>query len=40
MVKIYFKDVRDHITYATVADVGLFLYVEYFGKNYSVPLSQ
>lgn len=38
-VRIYFKDVRDHITYATVADVGLFLYVEYFGKNYSVPLS-
>lgn len=39
MVNIYFKDVRDHITYATVSDVGLFLYVEYFGKNYSIPLS-
>ncbi len=40
IVNIYFKDVRDHITYATVADVGLFLYVEYFGKNYSVPVTQ
>lgn len=39
VVNIYFKDVRDHITYATVADVGLFLYVEYFGKNYSVPVT-
>ena len=38
-VYIYFKDVRDHIKYATVADVGLFLYVEYFGKNYSVPVT-
>ena len=35
-VNIFFKDVRDHIKYATVSDVGLFLYVEYFGKNYSV----
>jgi len=40
VVNIYFKDVRDHIQYATVADVGLFLYVEYFGQNYSVPLTQ
>ena len=40
MVYIYFKDVRDHIKYATVADVGLFMYVEYFGKNYSVPVTQ
>ena len=39
-VNIYFKDVRDNIKYATVADVGLFLYVEYFGKNYSVPVTQ
>lgn len=38
-VYIYFKDIRDHIKYATVQNVGLFLYVEYFGKNYSVPLS-
>ena len=37
-VNIFFKDVRDHIKYATVTDVGLFLYVEYFGKNYSVHL--
>lgn len=36
VVNIYFKDVRDHIKYATVQDVGLFLYVQYFGKNYSV----
>ena len=39
IVNIYFKDVRSNIQYATVADVGLFLYVEYFGKTYSVPLS-
>ena len=39
MVNIYFKDVRDHIEYADVEDVGLFLYVEYFGKNYSVPVT-
>lgn len=38
-VRIYFKDVRNHITYANVDDVGLFLYVKYFGKNYSVPRS-
>ncbi len=38
-VEIYFKDVRDNIKYATVEDVGLFLFVQYFGKNYSVPLS-
>lgn len=39
VVNIYLKDVRQNIAYATVADVGLFLYVEYFGKNYSIPLS-
>ena len=39
IVKIYFKDVRQQIQYATISDVGLFLYVEYFGKNYSVPRS-
>ena len=39
IVNIYFKDVRDHIKYATVSDVGLFMYVEYFGKNYSVPVT-
>lgn len=40
VVNIYFKDVRNHIQYATVTDVGLFLYVEFFGKNYSVPVTQ
>lgn len=40
VVNIYLKDVRDNIKYATVADVGLFMYVEYFGKNYSVPVTQ
>jgi len=39
VVNIYFKDVRNNIKYATVADVGLFLYVEYFGKNYSVQVT-
>lgn len=39
IVNIYFKDVRDHIKYADVEDVGLFLYVEYFGKNYSIPVT-
>lgn len=38
-VNIYFKDVRDNIKYADVDDVGLFMYVEYFGKNYSVPVT-
>ena len=37
-VYIYFKDVRGNIKYATVQNVGLFLYVKYFGKNYSVPV--
>lgn len=39
VVNIYFKDVRDHIKYAAVTDVGLFMYVDYFGKNYSVPVT-
>ena len=39
IVNIYFKDVRSNIKYATVADVGLFMYVEYFGKNYSIPVT-
>lgn len=38
-VNIYFKDVHDHIQYAEVEDVGLFLYIKYFGKNYSVPVT-
>ena len=40
IVNIYFKDVRNHIQYDTVEDVGLFLYVQYFGKNYSIPVTQ
>lgn len=40
MVNIYFKDVRGNIKYATVSDVGLFLYVDYFGKIYSVRVTQ
>ena len=39
IVNIYFKDVRQTIQYANISDVGLFLYVEYFGKNYSVKRS-
>ena len=39
IVNIYFKDVTDHIKYAEVNEVGLFLYVKYFGKNYSVPVT-
>ena len=38
-VKIYFKDVRSNIQYATVQNVGLFLNVNYFGKIYSIPVS-
>ena len=38
-VYIYFHDVRNHIAYASVQNVGLFLYIEYFGKNYSVPVT-
>ena len=38
-VNIYFKDVRDHIEYATVQDVGLFMEIKYFGKIYSMPVT-
>lgn len=41
VVNIYFKDVRDHIKFADdmggVKNVGLFLYIDYFGKIYSMP---
>ena len=37
MVNIYLQDVRSSIKYATVANVGLFLNVNYFGKIYSLP---
>lgn len=40
VVNIYFKDVRSNIKYATVQDVGLFLYVKYFGKYYSVKVTE
>ena len=36
-VNIYLQDVRSSIKYATVANVGLFLNVNYFGKIYSLP---
>ena len=38
-VNIYLEDVHTNIRYANVTDLGLFLYVEYFGKNYSVPVT-
>lgn len=38
-VNIYLEDVHTNIKYANVTDLGLFLYVEYFGKNYSVPVT-
>ena len=40
VVNIYFKDVTDHISYADVNEVGLFMYINYFGKYYSVPVTQ
>lgn len=39
VVNIYFNDVRNHIKYATVGDVGLFMYINYFGKIYSLPVT-
>ena len=39
-VNIYFKDVRSHIEYANVQDVGLFMEIKYFGKIYSLPVTQ
>lgn len=38
-VEIYFRDVRDHIKFADVENVGLFLYIDYFGKIYSMPVT-
>ena len=40
VVNIYLKDVTGNIKYATVNEVGLFLNVNYFGKIYSVPVTQ
>ena len=39
-VNIYFEDVKNHIQYATVTDVGLFMEIKYFGKIYSMPVTQ
>ena len=46
-VNIYFKDVRDNIHYDDqgnttnrVQDVGLFMEINYFGKVYSMPVTQ
>ena len=38
-VNIYFDDVKSHIQYETVTDVGLFLEIKYFGKIYSIPVT-
>ncbi len=38
-VNIYFDDVKNHIQYATVTDVGLFMEIKYFGKIYSMPVT-
>ena len=39
-VNIYFDDVKSHIQYADVEDVGLFMEIKYFGKIYSMPVTQ
>ena len=38
-VNIYLQDVRSSIKYATVANVGLFMQINYFGKIYSLPVT-
>ncbi len=38
-VNIYFDDVKNHIQYANVTDVGLFMEIKYFGKIYSMPVT-
>ena len=40
MVYIYLEDVRSSIKYATVENVGLFMQINYFGKIYSLPVTQ
>lgn len=40
MVNIYLQDVRSSIEYADVANVGLFMQINYFGKIYSMPVTQ
>lgn len=39
IVNIYFKDVRSQLKYATVKNVGLYLYVRYFGKIYGMNVT-
>ena len=39
-VNIYLEDVTDRIKYATVNEVGLFMQIDYFGKIYSIPVTQ
>lgn len=46
IVNIYFKDVRSHIHYDDqngnqnrINSVGLFMYINYFGKIYSIPVT-
>lgn len=38
-VNIYFDDVKSHLQYAEVTDVGLFMEIKYFGKIYSIPVT-
>lgn len=39
VVNIYFKDVRSQLKYANVGNVGLYLYVRYFGKIYGMKVT-
>ena len=39
-VNIYFDDVTDNIKYADVNEVGLFMEIKYFGKIYSIKVTQ
>ncbi|MBE6290433.1 MAG: hypothetical protein E7100_09435 [Bacteroidaceae bacterium] len=39
-VNIYFEDVTDNIKYADVNEVGLFMEIKYFGKIYSIKVTQ
>lgn len=38
-VNIFFKDVRSQLKYANVGNVGLYLYVRYFGKIYGMNVT-
>lgn len=39
VVNIFFKDVRSQLQYANVGNVGLYLYVRYFGKIYGMNVT-